>query len=117
MEENRETRLAGHSLLFDPTSASYRYWQEVTRDTIAKVKNLITESGCTRRETAALLLAHQLQTEIAGESDFGVSDVEIYRRLVCAALDNVDWWMLAVALLDAHDLRRTVHRRILAQTA
>ena len=107
MEETRETAVAKRSLLTDPTSSSYRYWQEVTRAIIAQVKDVISHPGCTRRETAAFLLAHQLHTEIADESPAQVSDVGVHRELICTALDNVNWWTLAEALLTAHDLRRT----------
>ena len=67
MDKTRETRIARRSLLSDPTSSNYLYWQGVTREVLEKVKDVISHPGCTRRETAAFLLAHRLHTEIADD--------------------------------------------------
>jgi hypothetical protein len=105
MEETRETEVARRSLLFNPACPTYRYWRELTGEIIAETKGVIARSGWTRREAAALLLADQLETDIVGDSDVLVSDVGIYQELVHTALDNVDWWSLAEALIDEHAVR------------
>jgi hypothetical protein len=101
----RENRVAKHWLLFEPASSTYGYWREVARESLEETKGTIARGSWTGREAAVSLLADRLQRDITGDCHILTSGSGPYQELIETALDDVDWWSLAEALMDEHAVR------------
>ena len=96
--ESSETRIVSRWLC-NPAFVAYRYWREVARAVAWGVETEYRglQAG-DKRQKAVRLLADRLQEEFHTESAWPYSDVDLYRDLVYAALDNIDWPRVADTL-------------------
>lgn len=112
MTEARETELIVRWLRHGD-SVSHKYWRQVVREAAEQAGGSPAPGRSSHREALTALLAERLRDGITGDSYVMVADSGLYRDLISAALDNVDWWVVARELIDEHrDVsRKTTYRR------
>lgn len=103
--DSSETRIVSHWLC-NPAFVTYRYWREIAR---AVAWGIESESpglqAGAKRQKAVRLLAERLQEGFRTESAWPCSDFDLYRELINAALDNIDWPRVADTLLAEYGKR------------
>jgi hypothetical protein len=100
-EETRETRLVVRWLC-QGDSVSQEYWRQVVREAVEQPQRSYAVQRWSHDQALTALLAERLRDGITGDSYVVLADSGLYRDLISAALDNVDWWVVAKALGDEH---------------
>ena len=113
--DSSETRIISRWLC-NPAFVAYGYWREIAR---AVAWGVESESpglpASVKRLEAVRLLAARLQAGFRAESSWPCSDFDLYRELINAALDNIDWRRVADTLLAEYGKRaRSKEAKVLA---
>ena len=103
--ESPETRIISRWLC-NPAFVTYRYWREIARAVAWGVEseNPALQAGA-KRHKAVCLLAERLQEGFRDESAGPCSEFDLYRELINAALDNIDWPRVADTLFAEYGKR------------
>ena len=103
--ESPETRIVSRWLC-NPAFVTYRYWREIARAVAWGVEseNPALRAGA-KRQKAVCLLAERLQEGFRNESAVPCSEFDLYRELINAALDNIDWPRVADTLFAEYGKR------------
>ena len=97
-EETRETQLIV-GWLRGGDSVNQRYWRDVVHEAVEQAEMPDAARRWSQQEALTAILAERLRDGITGDSYVIVADSGLYRDLISAALDNVDWWVVARALV------------------
>lgn len=105
-EETRETQLIVRWLR-GGDSVNHKYWREVVHEAVEQTERTDSAGRWSQQEALTAILAERLRDGITGDSYIMVADSGLYRDLISAALDNVDWWQVARALVAEHRSLKT----------
>ena len=100
-EYGRETQLIVRWLCNGETT-DHRYWRDVVHEALEQAEGRDTARCRSEEEVLTAILAERLRDGITGDSYVVVADSGLYRDLISAALDKVDWWEVARALVAEH---------------
>ena len=109
-EDTRETQLIVRWLRGGDT-VNHKYWREVVHEAVEEVERTDFTGRWSQYDALTAILAERLRDGITGDSYVMVADSGLYRDLISAALDNVDWWEVAKRLVAEHISRKTAPAR------
>ena len=109
-EDTRETQLIVRWLRGGDT-VNHKYWREVVHEAVEEAERTDCTGRWSQHEALTAILAERLRDGITGDSYVMVADSGLYRDLISAALDNVDWWEVAKALVAEHISRKNAPAR------